>query len=143
MQIRDSLEDKSMLLAHFKKTFPLTLLGTLFFFSFFFFHENAGIRTAGEEGGHFFNSSLPLLPASQTLRHQPGDYCRELTSAHNQQPNSKQEPLVSERKSLTTKLRALLRRAYWLLFCYESYQYSLFLHSQSRQDGEHFANDQN
>ena len=26
-------------------------------------------RTAGEERGHFFNSSLPLLPASQTLRH--------------------------------------------------------------------------
>ena len=26
-------------------------------------------RTAGEGEGHFFNSSLPLLPASQTLRH--------------------------------------------------------------------------
>ena len=26
-------------------------------------------RTAGEVGGHFFNSSLPLRPASQTLRH--------------------------------------------------------------------------
>ena len=26
-------------------------------------------RTTGEGGGHFFNSSLPLLPASQTLRH--------------------------------------------------------------------------
>ena len=26
-------------------------------------------RTAGEEGGHSFNSSLPLPPASQTLRH--------------------------------------------------------------------------
>ena len=26
-------------------------------------------RTAGEGGGHFFNSSLPLPPASQTLRH--------------------------------------------------------------------------
>ena len=25
--------------------------------------------TAGEGGGHFFNSSLPLPPASQTLRH--------------------------------------------------------------------------
>ena len=39
-------------------------------------------RTAGEGGGHFFISSLPLPPASQTLRHYPGDYCRELTSAH-------------------------------------------------------------
>ena len=26
-------------------------------------------RTAGEGGGYLFNSSLPLLPASQTLRH--------------------------------------------------------------------------
>ena len=26
-------------------------------------------RTAGEGGGHFFNSSLSLPPASQTLRH--------------------------------------------------------------------------
>ena len=26
MQLRDSLEDKSMLLVHFKKAFPLTLL---------------------------------------------------------------------------------------------------------------------
>ena len=26
-------------------------------------------RTAGEWGEHFFNSSLPLPPASQTLRH--------------------------------------------------------------------------
>ena len=38
-------------------------------------------RTAGEGEEHFFNSSLPLLPpASQTLRHQSGEYCRELTS---------------------------------------------------------------
>ena len=39
-------------------------------------------RTAGEGGGSLFNSSVPLPPVSQTLRHQPGDYCRELTSAH-------------------------------------------------------------
>ena len=64
-------------------------------------------RTAGEGRGYFINSSLPLLPASQTLRHQSGDYCRELTSAHMQQPESNREPLLSERKSLTTKLRAL------------------------------------
>ena len=64
-------------------------------------------RTAGEGGGHFLNSSLPLPPASQTLRHQPGDCCRELTSAHSQQPDSSRKPLVSESKSLTTKLRAL------------------------------------
>ena len=32
---------------------------------------------------------------------------RELTSAHSQQPESKQEPLVSDSKSLSTKLCAL------------------------------------
>ena len=64
-------------------------------------------RTAGGGGGYFFNSSLSLPPALQTLRHQPGDYCRELTSPHSWQPDSNQEPLVSERKSLTTKLCAL------------------------------------
>ena len=61
-------------------------------------------RTAGEKGGYLFNSSLRLPLASQTLRHQPDDYCRELTVAHSQQPDSNREPLVSECKSLTTKL---------------------------------------
>ena len=41
---------------------------------------------------------------------QLGDYCRELTSTRRQQPYSHREPLVSERKSLTTKLRSLKRR---------------------------------
>ena len=76
----------------------------------------ANHRTAGEGGGHFFNSSLPLPSASQTFRHQPGDYCRELTSAHSQQPDLNRESLVSEHKSLTTKLRALLF-SYVYFFC--------------------------
>ena len=50
---------------------------------------------------------LTLPPASQTLRHQPGDFGRELTSAHRQQLDQNWELLVSEHKSLTTKLRAL------------------------------------
>ena len=73
----------------------------LFFFYLDFLSQTfTNQRIAGEGRGHFFNSSL--TPASQTLRHQPGDYCRELTSS--QQP---QEPSVSERKSLalTTKPR--------------------------------------
>ena len=78
-----------------------------FFYLSFLSRTSTNRRTAGEGRGHFFNSSLPLPPASQTLRHQPGDYCRELTSAHSQQPDLNREPLVSERKSLTTKLRAL------------------------------------
>ena len=79
-----------------------------FFFSIWVFLSRTFMihKTAGERGGYLFNSSLPLPPASQTLRHQLGDYCRELTSAHSWQPDSNQEPLVSEGKSLTTKLRA-------------------------------------
>ena len=89
-----------------------------YFVFLFFFHEHS--RITGLEGkgeGIKDNASLPLPPASQTLRHQPGDYCRELTSAHSQQPDSIRESLVSERKSLTTKLRALLTtklRAQWV-----------------------------
>ena len=49
------------------------------------------------------NSSLPFPPVSQTPRRQPSDYCRELTSAHRQQPHSNREPLVCELKLLTTK----------------------------------------
>ena len=62
-------------------------------------------RRAGKGRGYLFNFSLPL-PMSLTLRYYPGDYSRELTSTHSQQPDSFGEPLVSERKSLTTKLRA-------------------------------------
>ena len=40
-----------------------------FFYLGFLSRPFTNHRTAGEGGGHFFNSSLPLLPASQTLRH--------------------------------------------------------------------------
>ena len=88
----------------------------MFFYNFFFLsiwvsftNIHKALDRRGRDGGrgHFFNSSLPLQPASQTLRHQLGDYCTELTSAHSQQPDSNREPLVSERKSLPTKLRTL------------------------------------
>ena len=82
-----------------------------FLFCFFFYlgflsQPFTNHRTAGKGGGHFFNSSIPLPPASQTLRHQSDDYCRALNSAHRQQPDSNREPFVSEGKSLTIKLRA-------------------------------------
>ena len=51
-------------------------------------------RTEGEGGGYFFKSSLPIPPASQTLRHYPGRYYRELASAHSQQPDSNREPVI-------------------------------------------------
>ena len=51
-------------------------------FSFTNIHESQDCRGRGR---HLFNSSLPLPPASRTLRHYPGDCCRELTSAHSEQ----------------------------------------------------------
>ena len=94
----------------FAKSFIIGLF-LICFFSFFclgFLSQTFAIhRTAVEGGSYFFKSFLPLPLPSQTLRHQPGDYCRELTSTHSQQPDSNREPLVSESKSLTTKLRAL------------------------------------
>ena len=86
----------------------VTFKRLLFFYLGFVLRTFTNHWTAGEGGGHFFNSSLPPPPASQTLRHQPGDYCRELISAHSQQSDSNREPLVSKRKSLTTMLRALI-----------------------------------
>ena len=52
-----------------------------FFFYLCFLSRTFTInRTARERGGYIFNSSLPLPPASQALRHQPGINWRGLTS---------------------------------------------------------------
>ena len=67
-------------------------------------------RTARKWKGYFFKSSLPLPPASQTLSHYPGDYCREVTSGDSSQSDSNREPLVSKHKSLTNKLREKRKR---------------------------------
>ena len=74
----------------------------IFFSIWVSIREHSRITGCGEGGGNFFNSSLPLPPASQTLKHYPGN--AYFTSAHNQQLNSNQELLVSEHKLLTTKL---------------------------------------
>ena len=63
-------------------------------------------RTAGEGGGYFYNS-LPLSPNSQTLRHHLSNFCKDLTSTHSWWWHSNREPYFSERKLLTTKLRAI------------------------------------
>ena len=65
----------------------LVLQSQVFRISFFYLGFLSQItftnhRTAGEGGGHFFNSLLPLPSALQTLRQWPGDYCWELISAH-------------------------------------------------------------
>ena len=88
-----------------------TVLASFFFFFFFyqyFLSRTFTIhRTAWDGGGYLFKCSLLYPPASQTLRHMFGDYCRELTSTHSWEPDSNRELLVSECKSLTTQLRAL------------------------------------
>ena len=44
--------------------------GSIFFFlPGFYFTTIHELQTAGEGGGHFFNSSVSLAPASQTFRH--------------------------------------------------------------------------
>ena len=69
--------------------FSLAFLGhTTAFFLFEFSRTFTYHRTAGKGEDYFFNSTLPLPPASQALRHYLGDYCRELTSTHSQQPDS-------------------------------------------------------
>ena len=77
------LKKKSFYRCFFGKTKKFkTLILTFFFYLGFLWQPITNHRTAGEGRGYFFNSPLPLPSASQTLRQQPGDYCRELTSAH-------------------------------------------------------------
>ena len=100
-----------------------------FFLSGFFSRTFTIHRTAGKGGSYFF--ILPLPPASQTLRNQPGNYCRELTSAHSQQSELNREPLVSVRHSLTTTLRALILKCVTQLsrypsFCKEKFYFTIF-----------------
>ena len=64
------------------------------FLSDFSFTNIDDQRTAGEEGGYLLISFLQLTPTSQTFRHQLGYCCRELTTEHRWQPESKMEPLV-------------------------------------------------
>ena len=47
----------------------LIVVVVFFFYLGFLSRTLKNDRTAGEGGGHFFKSSLPLSPASQTLRH--------------------------------------------------------------------------
>ena len=55
----------------------------------FFFNHSSLLRTFMVHRtlvkgiGYFLNSSLSVPIASQRLRHYPGDYCSEHTSAHN------------------------------------------------------------
>ena len=72
-----------------------------FFYLGFFSRTFTIHRTARERGRYLSNFSLPLPLASRTLRHQLRDCCRELTSAHSQQPDSDQELLFSKGDSFS------------------------------------------
>ena len=96
----------------------------LFFYLGFLLQTFTIHRTAGEEGGYLFNASLPLPPASQALRHHPGDYCRELTSTRSYQPGSNRELLVSECRLLTTKLRVYAKLGVYVLMVMLAHPYS-------------------
>ena len=85
-----------------KKSEDTSLIIRVFFYLGFFSRTFTNYGTAGEGGGNFINSSLPLPTISQTLRHQSRYYCRELTSAHSQQLDLNREPLISKRKSYTS-----------------------------------------
>ena len=74
------------------------LLSNLFFLSGLSFTNILDLQDSSGRGMLSFNSSLPFPPSSRTLRQQPGNYCREFTSAHSQQPDSNREFLVSECK---------------------------------------------
>ena len=79
---------------------------TMFFYLGFLSQPFTNHGTAGEGGGYFFNSSLPLSPTSQNL-----DISQAITAGssplHIGQPDSILL-LVSKLKLLTTKLRAHL-----------------------------------
>ena len=54
----------------FNDEIQFTISSIVVFFCLGFLSQTFTIeRTAGEEGGYFFNSSLSLPPTSQTLRH--------------------------------------------------------------------------
>ena len=71
----------------------MSVVNSFFFSIWVFFHEHSRFtRQQGKGEGIYLT---PLY------------HFHQLTSAHSWQPDSNREPLVSERKSLTTKLRAL------------------------------------
>ena len=87
--------------------------GVFFFFflsgfSFTTIHDSQDCRR--REEGISLTPHYPFHPLHRQLVIYSGDYCRKLTSAHRQQPYSNGEPLVSERKSPTTKLCALKKK---------------------------------
>ena len=101
MIIKINSRATNVILLYFRRT-------ARFFFIWVFFHEHSQYTEQQGKGEAVSNFSLPPLPASQTLRHQMGDYGRELTSAHSQDSELNREPVASDRELLTTKVNAYM-----------------------------------
>ena len=101
----------------------------LFFFFLFFSRPFTIHSTTGEGRGYSFNSSLPLPPASQALRYQSGNYCRELTSTHSQQPDLK--PVTIGFRAQVANHLATRPKQTWIqrmvIFIYTQERFLLFL----------------
>ena len=97
---------------------------------FGFFLKHSRITRQHGKGYAIFNSSLPLPPTSQTLRHSSDDYGRELASAHSLWAVSVWVPLVSDCKLLTTKASAfywvLVSSFHWILVSWRGFCFSVF-----------------
>lgn len=61
----------------------------------FSFTEHSQVTEQQEKGEVNSNSSLPLPPTTQALRHKSGNSNRQLTFVLTQQPESNWNPLVS------------------------------------------------
>ena len=83
------LDQKSSALTN---SFEIDQKETLFSSYLDFLSQTFTIHSTAGGGGYLFNSSLPFPPVSQTIRHQPNNYCRKFTSAHSLQQESNQEP---------------------------------------------------
>ena len=66
LSFNQSIKIHGLFLQYFTESLRVKIF---FFYRGFLSQPFTNHRTAGEGGGHFFNSSLPLPPASQTLRH--------------------------------------------------------------------------
>ena len=87
-------------------SFIMSLCYIVFFSVWVFFHEHS--RFTGQQRKGKAISINSLYHFQPLHRHSTlAGYCRESTSGHSWHPGSNREPLVSECRSLTTKLRVL------------------------------------